>query len=110
MKKPGGPQPMSRLLPSALRALGVPSERVTRKVTAAWELAADPAWRGKAAPERLVGGWLVIGVSSASLRQEIAQFHRERLLKVLQAALPDVPLVGVKFVDGQPTEQPAEDR
>jgi Dna[CI] antecedent DciA-like protein len=89
------------MLPSALRALGVASARVTKAVQAAWDLAADPSWRGAAVPERLVGGWLVVAVSSSSLRQELTQFHRDRLVRVLRAALPNVPIAGVRFVDGR---------
>jgi hypothetical protein len=63
----------------------------------AWRMAIDPAWVGRAEPIRLAGGVLVVGVGSASLRQELAQFHAARLLGVLRAALPDVPLVGIRF-------------
>jgi hypothetical protein len=89
------------VLPDALKSLGVASARVTKSVRTAWDRVADPAWKGAAQPERLVGGWLVVAVSSASLRQELAQFHRERVLRVLRAALPGVPLAGVRFVDGR---------
>lgn len=85
------------LVAPALRELGVPSARLTRRVREAWELAADPMWRDETQPHRLVGGVLVVGVRSAALRQEISQFHRERLLSVLKAALPDVPLVAIRF-------------
>ena len=64
---------------------------------AAWERVADPAWRDHVTPRALTGGVLVVGVSSSSLRQELAKFHRDRLLTVLQAALPDVSLIGLRF-------------
>ena len=95
------------LVLSALRDLGMPSRRLTQKVHAAWERAADPAWAGKAVPIKLVGGVLVVGVSSASLRQELTQFHRDRLLSVLKAALPDQPLVGLRFTAETPA--PSDD-
>ena len=85
------------LVAPALRELGVPSTRLTRRVQEAWSLAADPTWEGETVPLRLIGGVLVVGVRSAALRQEIAQFHRERLLSVLKAALPDVSLVAIRF-------------
>jgi len=85
------------LVAPALRELGVPSARLSRRIREAWSLAADEAWRGETVPLRLLGGVLVVGVRSAALRQEIAQFHRERLLSVLRAALPDVSLVALRF-------------
>jgi len=79
-------------------------------VAEAWERAADPSWAGKVTPESLVGGVLVLSVPSSALRQELQQFHRERLLKVLQAALPGVPIVRLHFVEasGAPPEPPEE--
>jgi hypothetical protein len=45
----------------------------------------------------LDGGVLVVAVSSSALREELAQYHRARLLDVLKTALPDLPLVGIRF-------------
>ena len=85
------------LVAPALRDLGVPSRRLTRRIEEAWRLAADPAWRDEVRPLRLVGGVLIVSVTSAALRQELAQFHRDRLLAVLKTALPDVALVALRF-------------
>ena len=92
------------LVAPALRGLGIPSARLTRRVQEAWSLAADPAWQGETVPQRLVGGVLVVGVRSAALRQEITQFHRDRLLSVLKAALPDVSLVAIRFTAEAPCD------
>ena len=91
------PKPVGDLLGPALKALGMPSKRLTGRVAAAWEQTAEPEWRDKVRPARLTGGVLVIEVSSASLREELAQFHSARLLDVLKTTLPDVPLVGIRF-------------
>ncbi len=88
---------VGELLGPALRDLGMPSARLTKRVLVAWAQAADPAWRDDATPLRLDGGVLVVGVRSSALRQELTQFHRTRLLHVLKTALPDVPLVGLHF-------------
>ena len=93
----GKPRPVGDLLGPALRGLGMPSPRLTQRVLSAWDQVADPAWRGKAEPTQLDGGVLVVGVQSASLREELAQYHRARLLDVLKTALPDLPLVGIRF-------------
>jgi hypothetical protein len=92
--------PIGELLPKALEGLGVAPRRLTRDVVAAWELACEPAWRGRTRPVRLVGGVLVVGVDSAALRQELSQFHARRLLEVLRAALPRVVLTDVRFTLG----------
>ena len=91
------PTAVGDIVPSALRELGIPSARLSRRVREAWDRAVDPGWRGQTSPHRLEGGVLVIGVRSASLRQELTMFHRDRLLSVLRAALPDVPLVALRF-------------
>ena len=93
---------VGELVASALRDLGVPSKRLSRRVEAAWTRAADPGWAGKVVPLRLVGGLLVIGVTSSALRQELTQFHRDRLLSVLRAALPDMTLTGLRFTAETP--------
>ncbi len=97
----GGPaKPIGEGVDSALRALGVPSKALSRRVRAAWARAADPAWRGVAEPERVQAGVLVVAVSSSSLREELAQFHAQRLLAVLKGLLPEDPLVGLRFRPG----------
>ena len=96
-KKRKGAVAVGDLLGPALRALGMPSARLSGRVQAAWDQVADPAWADHVTPRALTGGVLVIGVTSSSLRQELAQFHRDRLLSVLQAALPDVALIGLRF-------------
>lgn len=91
-------QAVSDLVSSALSDLGVPSARVTARLRSAWEQASDPGWRGEARLLRIQGGVLEVAVRSAPLRQELVQFQAERLLSVLRSALPDVPLIGLRFV------------
>lgn len=93
-----GPRAVADLLGGALRSLGVPSARVTDALQRAWGNAADEAWRDTTTLRRIEGGVLEIGVRSESLRAELTNFHRDRLLAVLRAALPDVPLIGLRFV------------
>jgi hypothetical protein len=93
-------QPVGALVSRALKDLGVPSARVTAAVETAWTQASNPAWRSVARPSRLLGGVLEIEVSSAPLREELAQFHSARLLAVLRQALPDTTLLGLRFMPG----------
>ncbi|MHC5009656.1 MAG: DciA family protein [Planctomycetota bacterium] len=92
--------PVGDLIPGALRALGMPSARLTGRLVSAWEAAIDPAWRSETRLEALTGGVLIVNVESASLRQELAQFHAARLLSVLRLALPDVSIVRIRFQAG----------
>ena len=97
----GGPaRPIGESVSGALRALGMPTRAASRRVMTAWTTAADPAWRGRAAPARLIGGTLVVEVSSASLREELAQFHAARLLEVMKRLLPEEPIVAIRFEAG----------
>ena len=81
----------------ALRGLGVPSRAVSKRLLSAWADVADPAWAGRARPVRLFGGALVVGVSSAPLRLELAEFHAERLLAAMRARLPKDPITSLRF-------------
>jgi hypothetical protein len=91
-------QAVGDLVSGALKDLGVPPMRVSAPLAAAFERALEPAWRGQVRLERLQGGVLEVGVSSASLRQELAQYHATRLLSVLRQAVPDVTCVQLRFV------------
>jgi len=114
--RPGPPRKYARqptavgdIVPAALRELGVPSARLSRRVHEAWLRVVEPVWKDQTTPLRLEGGVLIVGVRSASLRQELALFHRERLLSVLRAALPDLPLVALRFrADDAPDSLAAE--
>lgn len=90
-------QAIGDLVSGALRGLGVPSRAVSRRLQEAWIDVADPAWAGRARPVRLFGGALVVGVSSAPLRLELAQFHAERLLAALRARCPKDPITSLRF-------------
>jgi hypothetical protein len=98
----GGPPSKTRhageLIAGALRSLGVPSARLTRRIHAAWEASCEEGWRDRTSLHRLEGGVLEIAVGSSALRDELVNFHRDRLLAVLRTALPDVPLVGIRFL------------
>ncbi|MDJ0522735.1 MAG: DciA family protein [Planctomycetota bacterium] len=93
-----GPRPVADLVGGALRSLGMPSAKLTEGLRRAWALAADDAWRDHTRLRRIEGGVLDVGVRSEALRAELTNFHRDRLLSVMRAALPDVSLVGLRFV------------
>ncbi len=102
------PRRAGDLVAKALRELGVPSRTVSAKLERAWASVADPVWINRTSLHRIEGGVLKIGVDAAPLREELAHFHCERLLKVLRAALPDVPLIGLQFVLGSGSTSSAD--
>ena len=93
-----GPRRAGDLVSAALKELGLPSRSVNDRLTRVWQMVCEPAWEGRARLKRYEGGVLEIGVDSAPLREELAQFHSDRLLEVIQTALGDTPVVGLRFV------------
>jgi hypothetical protein len=91
-------RPVSELMGATLKSLGVPSATVSEKLTRAWRDACDETWHDHTTLRRLEGGVLEVGVDSDALRDELTNFHRDRLLAVLRAALSNVPLVGIRFI------------
>lgn len=85
------------LVAGALKEMGVPSRAVNERLIKAWSQACDPAWLEHTRVRSHLGGVMEIAVDSASLREELAQFHRERLLGVLQTSMSGSPLIGVRF-------------
>jgi predicted nucleic acid-binding Zn ribbon protein len=87
---------LARLFTS--RGWGRKSERV--RLETAWAEAAGP----QAAADTRVGafrrGVLEIEVRNGVQLQELAQFHKRRLLAALRAALPGVTLTDLKFRAG----------
>ena len=83
---------------AALKDLGLPSQRITERLSRVWQMVCEPAWEGRVRLRRYEGGVLEIGVDSAPLREELAQFHSERLLEAIQTALTDLPVIGLRFV------------
>ena len=85
------------LVAGALKEMGVPSRAVGERLCQAWSQACDPAWIEHTRVRSHLGGVMEIAVDSAALREELAQFHRERLLGVLQTSMSGSPLIGIRF-------------
>ncbi len=94
----GKPKQAGDLVSRVLRDMGVPSQRIGTVISRAWINVCEPAWVEETKLRRLEGGVLEIGVRSAALRDELTHFHRDRLLEVMRVALPDVALIGMRFV------------
>jgi hypothetical protein len=77
--------------------MGVPSRAASTRVRSAWAAVADPAWAASTRPLSLAGGVLSIGVASAPLRHDLAQYHAPRLLEALRRTLPDETIASLRF-------------
>ena len=96
----GAPRSVSDLVAGALRDLGVPSRRITKQLEDAWRGVAEPAWLPYCRLRRFNAGILEISVSSSALCEELENFHRERIRQLLTVALPDLPVVALRFRSG----------
>ncbi len=95
----GGPaRPIGDVVPAAIRGMALPPRAQVHRIQEAWTRVADPAWGARAVPVSLSHGTLFVGVSSASLRDELARFHAERLLRALVTQLPTDRVVALRFV------------
>ena len=98
VRRSHSPEPIEAVLGRALEQAGVPSARVTKTLRDAWLRSAAPAWRDHTRLRRIRGGVLEIAVASSVLRDELVNYHRERLLRMLREAAPSIILVGLRFV------------
>lgn len=92
---------MSELIGPTLRALGLPSKAASERLRRAWSVVADPVWVQRTAIHRIEGGVLDVAVASSSLRHELSAWHGQRLLAAMREALPEVPLVALRFVESE---------
>ena len=96
--KKKGPKRAGDLVSAALRELGLPSRAVSTKLVRAWDLVCEPAWQSHTRVRAYEGGVLEIGVDSAPLREELVQYHQERLVGLVRTALTGLPVVALRFV------------
>ncbi|MFO0934095.1 MAG: DUF721 domain-containing protein [Planctomycetota bacterium] len=95
----GGPARLiGDVVPAAIRGMALPPRAQVHRIQEAWARVADPSWGARAVPVSLSHGTLFVGVSSASLRDELARFHAERLLRALATQLPTDRVVALRFV------------
>lgn len=94
----GPPRTIGDVVPAAIRGMALPPRAQVHRIQEAWTRVADPSWGARAVPVSLSHGTLFVGVSSASLRDELARFHAERLLRALATQLPTDRVVALRFV------------
>ncbi|MFL5340721.1 MAG: DciA family protein [Gemmataceae bacterium] len=94
-----GPEPISEILSRLFTARGWGRRQDRLRLEQAWAAAAGDF----AAHTRVAGlkrGVLEVEVGNGVLLQELAQFHKRRLLGELKKKLPGVPLKDLRFRAG----------
>ena len=95
-----GPENLSDVLARLFTARGWGRKSVRVRLETAWAEAVGPQF----APETRVGGLrrgvLEVEVKSGVLLQEMAQFHKRKLLAALRQKLPATTITDLKFRAG----------
>jgi predicted nucleic acid-binding Zn ribbon protein len=95
-----GPEPLKEVLARLFTARGWARRQARLHLERAWTEAVTPE---HAAQTRVLGlrrGVFEVEVNSAALMQELAHFHKQRLLKALRAKLPAEPPKELRFRAG----------
>jgi predicted nucleic acid-binding Zn ribbon protein len=105
-KKPGksdeprGPEPLSEILSRLFTARGWGRRQNRIQLEQAWTEAAGADIAAHTWPGALRRGVLEVLVDNAVLLQELAHFHKRRLLEQLRQRLPGTPLTDLRFRAG----------
>src|SRR4051812_43493020 len=96
-QEPRGPEPIGEVLSRLFTARGWGRKQDRLRLEQAWAAAAGP----DVAPHTRVGafrrGVLEVEVTGGVLHQELAHFHKRRLLEALRQALPGTTVSDLKF-------------
>jgi predicted nucleic acid-binding Zn ribbon protein len=95
-----GPEPLGEILSRLFAARGWGRHQDRLRLEEAWAAAVGP----EAAPHTRVAalrrGVLEVTVANAVLLQELAHFHKRRLLQELRRRLPGTTLTDLRFRNG----------
>jgi hypothetical protein len=94
------PEPIKEILARLFTARGWGRRQARLHLERAWSAIVPPEY---AADTRVLGlkrGILEVEVNSAALLQELAHFHKRRLLEALRDQLPGQPLKELRFRAG----------
>jgi predicted nucleic acid-binding Zn ribbon protein len=94
------PEPIKEILARLFTARGWGRRQARLHLERAWTAAVAHEHAAHTRVLRLHRGVLEVEVSSAALMQELAHFHKRRLLEVLRDKLPGQPLKDLRFRAG----------
>jgi predicted nucleic acid-binding Zn ribbon protein len=95
-----GPERLSEILSQLFTARGWGRRQDRLRLEQAWAEAAGPEMAKQTRVNGLRRGLLEIEVGNGVLLQELAQFHKRRLLDQLKKKLAGVPLKDLRFRAG----------
>ncbi len=95
-----GPERLSEILSRLFTARGWGRRQDRLRLEQAWAEAAGPEMAKQTRVNGLRRGLLEIEVGNGVLLQELAQFHKRRLLEQLKKKLAGVPLKNLRFRAG----------
>jgi predicted nucleic acid-binding Zn ribbon protein len=99
-----GPERIGEILSRLFAARGWGRKQDRMRLERAWADAAGPEFNTQTRVLNIRRNVLEVEVKSAVLSQELAQFHKRRLLEVLRKALPGVTIADMRFRAGTWTE------
>ena len=97
---PKGPEPLSEILARVFTARGWGRRQGRLHLERAWAEAAGPEFAAQTRVAGLRRGVLEVVVANAVLLQELAHFHKRRLLEGLRGRLPGTTLTDLRFRAG----------
>ncbi len=95
-----GPEPLAEVLSRLFTARGWGRRQGRLHLASAWAEAAGPDYAPHTRVLNLRRGILEIEVANAIMLQEIAHFHKRRLLEQLRQRLPGTPVSDLRFRAG----------
>jgi predicted nucleic acid-binding Zn ribbon protein len=97
---PKGPEPLSEILSRVFTARGWGRKQDRLRLERAWLEAAGPEFAPHTRLNGLRRGVLEVEVTSPVLMQELAHFHKRKLLERLRERLPGTTLTDLRFRAG----------
>lgn len=98
--QPRGPEPVGDILARLFTARGWGRKQERLRLEQAWAEAIGPQYASQTRPEGLRRGILEVVVGNAVLLQELAHFHKRRVLEQLRKRLPGVTVIDLRFRAG----------
>ena len=94
---PRGPENLGEILARLFTARGWGRRQGRLHLEKAWAEAAGPDFAAQTRVAALRRGVLEVVVGNAVLLQELAHFHKRRLLEQLRGRLPNTPITDLRF-------------
>ncbi len=95
--EPRGPEPIGEVLSRLFTARGWGRKQDRLRLEEAWAVAVGPDIAAQTRPGAFRRGVLEVEVIGGVLLQELAHYHKRRLLEALRRALPGTTIGDLKF-------------